>query len=182
MKQLKIVKNAYSVLVVCLIVLGIVLMLWPKTVLGAICKILGILLVVYGLIKVAGYFTDDMYQLAFQFDLGLGIVSMIGGLVMLFRTEPVLEIVSICIGIFILVDAALKIQTSIDAKRFGLEKWWIILSIALLVAIVGILLITIPFKVTSAMVRGIGIVLCLDGILNLLVVQNTVRIIRRYKL
>lgn len=181
MKQLKIVKNAYSVLVVCLIVLGIVLMLWPKTVLGAICKILGILLVVYGLIKVACYFTDDMYQLAFQFDLGLGIVSMIGGLVMLFRTEPVLEIVSICIGIFILVDAALKIQTSIDAKRFGIEKWWIILSIALLVAIVGILLITTPFKAASAMVRGIGIVLCLDGILNLLVVQNTVRMIRRNK-
>lgn len=179
MRQIKIVKSAYSILVVSLVILGLVLLIWPKTTLEVICKIFGIILIICGMIKMLGYFTKDMFQLAFQHDLGLGIVSIIVGFVMLFRTVPMLEVVSTGIGIFILIDAALKIQTAIDAKRFGIQRWWVILSIALVVTIVGILLITIPFQATEIITRLIGINLCLDGFLNLWVVQNTVKIIRR---
>lgn len=179
MRQMKIVKNAYSILTVSLVILGLVLLVWPKTTLEVICKSFGIILLLCGMIKMLGYFTKDKFQLAFQFDLGLGIVSIIVGFVLVFRTEPMLEAVSTCIGIFVLIDGALKIQTAIDAKRFGIQSWWMILSISLVVTVVGILLITIPLQATEFMTRLIGINLCLDGVLNLWVVQNTVKIIRR---
>ena len=71
---------------------------------------------IYGLAKISSYFTKDLFQLAFQFDFGLGIVSMILGALMIFRTAHVVKLLGFCIGIFMVVDAALKIQTAFEAK------------------------------------------------------------------
>ncbi len=179
MRQLKIVRNIYSCLVISLVIFGLVLLFWPKISLGLICKMVGIVFLVYGVIKILGYFTKDMFQLAFQFDLGLGIVSIFFGLVILFGTENLVDVGYTLVGIFILIDAVLKMQTAIEAKRFGLQKWWVILGLSLVVAIVGIVLIAMPWKMTKVVTRLIGINLCLHGLLNLWVIQNTVKIIRR---
>ena len=68
-----------------------------------------------------GIFAKDAYQLAFQFDLALGIVIAIVGIVFVCRTARVVQLLSTCIGIVMLVDATFKIQTSIDSKRFGIS-------------------------------------------------------------
>ena len=179
MRQLRIVKNTYSCLAASLSICGFLLLVWSNTTLELICKIVGIVFLICGMIKILGYFAKDRFQLAFQFDLGLGIVSMLVGLVMLVRTNHLIEVVSIFVGIMILTDAALKIQTALDAKHFGIQRWWIILMISLVVTIVGILLITMAWRTTELVTRLIGINFCLDGFLNLWVVQNTVKIIRR---
>lgn len=179
MRQLKIVKNVYSCLAISFVILGLILLFSPKTTLELLCKIVGIVFLICGMIKILGYFTKDMFQLAFQFDLGIGIVSIVFGMIMLFRTEHLLEVASVFIGIFIMLDAVLRIQTAIEAKQFGIKKWWIILSISLVVTIVGILLITMPWKTTEFVTRLIGINLCMYGFLNLWVVQHTVKSIGR---
>ena len=104
------------------------------------------------------------------------------GAVLIFRTSYMVEILSICVGIFILVDGALKLQTAVDAKKFGIEKWWLILIIALLVSIVGIILMVIPFAAQTVAAWIIGINLVLDGVLNICVVLSTVKTIRRKRL
>ena len=95
------------------------------------------------------------------------------------RDRYIIEILSTAIGIFMLVDGAFKIQTAVEAKRFGIENWWLILVMSFVVAFVGILLLVTPFETASMIVRLIGLNLSLDGILNLFVVRNTVETIRR---
>ena len=51
-----------------------------------ICLIFGIYMIIYGAVKIMGYFAKDAYQLAFQFDLALGIVIAIVGIVFVCRT------------------------------------------------------------------------------------------------
>ena len=80
------------------------------------------------------------------------------------------------------MDGALKLQTAVDARKFGLEKWWLILIIALLVSIVGIILMVIPFAAQTVAAWIIGINLVLDGALNICVVLSTVKTIRRKRL
>ena len=126
----------------------------------------------------SGYFTKDLFQLAFQFDFGLGIVSIIMGALMLFRTEHLVEFLAFCIGVFMLVDAALKIQTAIEAKRFGISSWVWILITAILAGVIGALLLFSPMKTTGVIVRMVGLGICLDGVLNLVVVTNTVKTIK----
>lgn len=126
-------------------------------------------------VKIMGYFAKDAYQLAFQFDLALGIVIAIVGIVFVCRTARVVQLLSTCIGIVMLVDATFKIQTSIDSKRFGISRWWLMLILAVIVAAIGILLILMPGETTRLMVRLIGLNLCMDGILNLVIVIDTVK-------
>ena len=169
------VKNAYTVMTICLIALGAALLFAPQLGLRTLCVVYGVFLIVYGVTKLSGYFAKDLFQLAFQFDLALGIVSIVLGIIIIKKTEYIIEILSTAIGIFMLVDGAFKIQTAVEAKRFGIENWWLIL----VMSFAGILLLVTPFETAGMIVRLIGLNLSLDGILNLFVVRNTVETIRR---
>jgi uncharacterized membrane protein HdeD (DUF308 family) len=175
MNGIKGIKNMYNLLTVCLILVGLILLLAPGIALNTVCIVFGIYLIVYGVVKVIGYFAKDVYQLAFQFDLALGIVAAIVGIVFVCRTSSIVQLLSTCIGIVMLVDATLKIQTALDSKRFGISSWWIMLIMAVIVAALGILLILMPGETTRMMIRLIGLNLCLDGVLNLIIVINTVK-------
>ncbi|MGN1187523.1 MAG: HdeD family acid-resistance protein [Lachnospiraceae bacterium] len=172
--MLKVVKNAYIVSDLCLIAVGVLLLFCPSMALNIMCKIFGAVLVLLGIVKVLGYYTKDIFQLAFQFDFAMGIISMILGIMLITRTTYRVDTLSVGVGIFILVDGTLKIQTASDARRFGIERWWYILIIALAVSTVGLLLLVVPFQTASAVTRIMGLNLVLDGILNILVVQSTV--------
>ena len=52
----------------------------------------------YGAEKIIGYFSRDMYRLAFQFDLALGIFVAIIGVILLLRPGRVLERVDFIVG------------------------------------------------------------------------------------
>ena len=106
------VKNAYTVMTLCLIALGAALLFAPQLGLRTLCVVYGVFLIVYGVTKLSGYFAKDLFQLAFQFDLALGIVSIVLGIIIIEKSEYIIEILSTAIGIFMLVDAALKIQTA----------------------------------------------------------------------
>ena len=164
------VKNAYTVMTICLIALGAALLFMPQLGLKTMCMLYGVFLILYGVTKLSGYFAKDLFQLAFQFDLALGIVSIVLGIIIIKKTEYIIEILSTAIGIFMLVDGAFKIQTAVEAKRFGIENWWLILVMSFAVT---------PFETAGMIVRLIGLNLSLDGILNLFVVRNTVETIRR---
>ena len=84
----------------------------PQLGLRTLCVVYGVFLIVYGVTKLSGYFAKDLFQLAFQFDLALGIVSILLGIIIIEKSEYIIEILSTAIGIFMLVDAALKIQTA----------------------------------------------------------------------
>ena len=75
MQGLKTVKQLYTITTICFIVIGFVLLIWPQIGLDVICKIVGIFLITHGVLRLAGYFSRDLFQLAFQFDLGLAPVS-----------------------------------------------------------------------------------------------------------
>ena len=179
MENLKPLKGAYSVLSICLIGAGILLMINPGIQEDLMYRLCGIILVVFGVVKITGYFSKDLFQLAFQFDLAMGCISCVLGVVFISRPEWTILRVSVCMGIFMLADALLRLQTSIDAKKFGIEKWWTLLIMAIPVAVIGVLLLIMQFESKIYIMRLLGLNLCIDGILNLLTVQSTVKTIRR---
>ena len=91
MNGIKNFKNMYSILTICLILVGAVLLIAPGIALDVVCIIFGIYMIIYGAVKIMGYFAKDAYQLAFQFDLALGIVIAIVGIVFVCRTARVVQ-------------------------------------------------------------------------------------------
>ena len=81
LKQLKLVKNIYIVMSLLFCVLGIFLMARPKSSVKMLCVLMGIMLILYGAIKISGYFTRDAFCLAFQFDLAFGVLLAAVGII-----------------------------------------------------------------------------------------------------
>lgn len=173
---LKIAKNGYIVMAVIFCALGIFLMANPKGAMKIIFVLAGILFIADGIIKIIGYFSRDFYCLAFQFDLGFGILMIAMGVLILVRREAILRLIFVIAGLLILADALLRIQMSVEAKKFGLNLWWAILIVAIVTGVFGMLLVIDPAGGANLSVIFAGIAFLLEGILKLCVVIYTVKL------
>ncbi|MCI8638259.1 MAG: hypothetical protein HFG41_03705 [Coprococcus sp.] len=171
-------KTGYIVMSLLLCALGIVLIAVPGLSALVICRVGGAILVLFGIVKIVGYFSKDLYRLAFQYDLAFGILLIALGMILIFRSNIMLNIVCIFLGISILTDALLKIQIAIDSKAFGINRWWMILTAAVLTGIIGFLLVLRPLESMQAMMMLLGLSLLTEGILNLITILSVVKIIR----
>ena len=173
---LKIARNGYIVMAVVFCALRIFLMAVPEKAVKIICVLAGILFLADGIIKIIGYFSRDFYCLAFQFDLGFGILMIAVGILILVRREAILRLIFVIFGLVILTDALLRIQMSVEAKKFGLKLWWAVLLIAVATGIFGMLLLVDPAGGAKLTVIFTGVAFLLEGILKLCVVVYTVKI------
>ncbi len=174
-------KIGYIVISAALCVLGIMLIAIPDfsaSLFGMIC---GILLILFGIVRLTGYFSRDLYRLAFQYDLPLGILLIIMGIVMLIHPSSLAAFISIALGIFILSDGLFKIQIAWDSRKFGISKWWLILTLAIVTGICGLLLLLSPGEGSRILMIVLGITLLSEGILNFSTVISAVKIIAHQK-
>ena len=81
-------------------------------------------------------------------------------------------------GVCVLADGLLKIQTAIDARVFGVSKWWLILAAAVAADIAGFFLIINPVDSASVLAVILGITLFMEGLLNLVTVLVAVKIVK----
>lgn len=171
-------KIGYIVISAALCVLGVLLIALPDfsaALLGIIC---GVILTLFGVVKLIGYFSKDLYRLAFQYDLTFGIVLIAIGIVILVRPESVLNFICIALGLTILADGVSKVRTSFEAKRFGIREWWLILASAILTGGMGLVLMFRPAESVRVMMIILGVTLLLEGILNFCTVITAVKIIK----
>ena len=141
--------------------------------------ITGAFLIGIGAVKIMNYFVNDVYGLAFQFDLALGMIDIILGIILILHPDSVLALLELILGVLFVVDGNFKLQTAVEAKRFGLSRWWTILIAALLTITAGLLLITNPLIGVLAMTVILGISMVTDGILNLLVALYAIKLVKR---
>ena len=80
-----------------------------------------------------------------------------------------------------MADALLKIQISIDAKVFGISKWWLILAAAILTGVFGFLLVLHPSESIPVVMVLLGLALIAEGVLNIVTILTAVKIIRRQR-
>ncbi len=171
-------KIGYLVISAALCVLGLVLILYPAFSASALGVICGILLIVFGCVKLVGFFSKDLYRLAFQYDLLFGILLMALGIALLARPVYLMNFLSVMLGLSILTDGLFKTQIAMDAKAFGIRLWWLVLAAAVLACILGGTLIFRPGEGSYALTIWLGIALLAEGVLNMSTIITTVKIIR----
>lgn len=137
---------------------------------------LGILLAMCGAAKMFGYFSNDLYRLAFQYDLAVGGFCIVLSLVAIFTPEEMYGVLPLLITLYVLFDALLKLQMAFDARGFGMKSWIaILITAAVLCAAVlfaGASLLAELFRPMLA----VGLALLLDGLENTWITAHTVRI------
>ena len=177
-QSIRAAKISYVVMSSLFCLLGIVLIAWPGLSVSAIGIAAGILLVILGAVKLLGYFSRDLYRLAFQFDLALGLLLLALGVVVLSRPVRAMSFLCLVLGIAVLSEGLFKLQMAVDARRFGLKSWWLILTFAALAGLFGLLLTFRPVEGARMLTVLLGIALLSDGVLNLITALCAVKVLR----
>ncbi len=176
-KRIWTAKVGYIVISILISVLGIVLITVPDFSASLLCRLGGGILILFGIVKIIGYCSNDLYRLAFQYDLAIGILLIALGAVLMLRTRIMTNAICILLGIYTLADALLKIQISIDSKAFGIRQWWLILVVAIMTGTIGFLLVLRPSESTRVAMILLGLALLMEGVLNSITVLTSVKII-----
>ena len=134
-------------------------------------------MVICGAIKLGGYFSKDLFRLAFQYDLAFGILLIAVGIITLCHPGEAMTFLCVMFGIPVLADGLFKIQVAVEDKRFGISQWWLVLLLAVLTGVIGLLLVLRPAEGARVMVMLMGASLLLDGALNLSVALCAVKVV-----
>lgn len=178
MTPMRVAKTGYVVMSVVFCVVGVLFIALPARSAVMIGRVLGAAMVVFGAVKLVGYFSRDLYRLAFQYDLEFGILLIALGVIVLLRTDGVMDFICIAAGVAILADGLFKIQIAIDSRRFGIRDWWLILALAVVAGGVGLMLIFRPWESVQVLTVLLGAALLAEGVLNLCVALSAVKIVK----
>lgn len=174
---MRIAKIGYIVMSVMFCIAGALFIALPDISITMIGISMGIAMIVFGIVKLVGYFSRDLFRLAFQFDLEFGILLLVLGLIVLIRPDDLMSFICIALGISILTDGLFKVQIALDSKRFGIKSWWVILALAVVAGTIGVFLIFRSAKSAQFLTVLLGVSILAEGILNLYTVISTVLII-----
>lgn len=175
---MRVAKTGYIAVSILLAVLGIVLIAWPTFSVNALGVICGILLILFGGVRLVGYFSKDLYRLAFQYDMPFGILLIILGIIMLIHPGNLASFICVVFGLSVLISSLFNIQTALDAKKFGINQWWLIFALSVIAAVWGLILVFRPSEAADVMAVLLGITLLFESAVNICTVVTSVKIVK----
>lgn len=157
---------AYSIATsVITIATGIFLLLYPKLSDKILGIIVGIIFLIEGINSIYKYFHREGAKL-YNLNLVFGVIYSVLGVVIILVPSTVVGFIAVCLGLYMIVNGASKVNYALWLKRGEEDSWLVTLATGILVAIVGILVIFNPF-VTLTLTKLAGAFLIITGILDL---------------
>lgn len=169
-------KTGYMVLAALFCIMGIAMLALPNITLDMIGWGAGAIIAAFGIVRIIGHYSGDPYGLAFQHEPVLGVLAIALGSVLMFRRSIAVNVLGLVLGVELLADNLFKVQTAMEARRFGLGTWWLMLALAVVAVIAGILLIVCPFEGMRVWVRVMGISLLSQGVMSFCVALCAIHI------
>ena len=165
--MLRYTKSGMMLLSIAYIIIGMMLLIMPQTSLLWICYAFGAVVLVTGIVCLIQYARIRGTGFTAPFMLVGGVITAGLGIFTLAKPQVVASFLPIVFGIFILVDGLSRVGTAIDlAKRKG-QKWWMLLLLSVVSVALGALLVLHPFDAAVSVVMVCGILLIVEGALNL---------------
>lgn len=162
---------------VIFVVAGLLLALVPDFEGSGIFRntVVGVAGIIIGATGIYGYFSNDMYRLAFQLDFALGIFNVLFGILLIINPVQLSVLLPTAVSILTILDGGNKSQMAIEGKQFGIEKWYLVLISAILEIATGIVLIVLAYHELDVRV-WMGVAMGLIGVINFWTTMYTVRV------
>jgi uncharacterized membrane protein HdeD (DUF308 family) len=181
-KLIRTAKTGYLVLAALFCVMGIAMLALPNITVDMIGWGAGAIIAAFGIVRIIGHYSRDPYGLAFQHDPSLGVLAIALGSALMFRRNLPVNVLGLVLGVELVADNLFKVQTAMEARRFGLGAWWLLLALAAVAIVAGSLLIACPFQDTPALIRAMGLSLLTQGLLSVCVALCAIRVPTRQRL
>lgn len=145
-------------------VLGIFLIAWPEAVIQVLAYVVGIFFVVKGGYDIISYFIVKGQYDFFNNSLLSGIIAILVGITALVMGPEIANIFRIIIGIWMIYQSIVHVNTSIKLYAAKINIWKYVLILALCMAVIGVF---ITFY-TGAVITLIGWLMIVTGIIGII--------------
>ena len=116
-----------------LFIIGICLLFWSDEVIKAVSILLGSLFILYGVMTIIKYFKTEPRSVLL---ISIGIISIVIGIILLFRKNIITETISFIVGIFIIISSIGSLTNAIEQKS---KNYMIGIGLSVTGIIIGVL-------------------------------------------
>ncbi|MBQ3440802.1 DUF308 domain-containing protein [Candidatus Saccharibacteria bacterium] len=148
---------------IALIILGILCIVWPDTIVKILAYILGVFFIIRGAYNIINYFIVGGQRDFFNNSLLSGVVAVLIGIAALLIGENIAGIFRIVLGILIIYESLVRINTASKLASVGVDSWRYIVCVALIMLVLGIF---VTFN-SGAVVTLIGWIMIVTGIIGI---------------
>lgn len=167
----------YSLITAILsILVGLVLIFLPAVSNKVVGIIIGVVILIFGINAVYKYFHRDGAKI-YSLNIVFGVLYSILGVVIILYPYSVMEFVTVCLGLFIIINGATKVNYGLWLKRGSEDSWLVTLVTGIFLVVLGIMVVFNPFSAFT-LTQLSGAFLIIVGILN---VSDTILFKKRAK-
>ena len=167
----------YSLITAILsIIVGLVLIFLPAVSNNVVCIIIGVIFLIFGINSIYKYFHRDGAKI-YSLNIVFGVLYSILGVVIILYPYSVMSFVTVCLGLFVIINGATKINYGIWLKRGSEDSWLVTLVTGIFLVVLGIMLVFNPFSALT-LTQISGAFLMIVGVLN---VSDTILFKKRSK-
>lgn len=167
----------YSLITAILsIIVGLVLVFLPAVSNKVVGIIIGVIFLIFGINAIYKYFHRDGAKL-YSLNIVFGVLYSILGVVIILYPYSVMNFVTVCLGLFVIINGATKINYGIWLKRGSEDSWLVTLVTGIFLVVLGIMLVFNPFSALT-LTQISGAFLMIVGVLN---VSDTILFKKRSK-
>lgn len=158
-----------------LLVIGLLLFIRPETTISLISYIFGGILVVIGTNSLINYYRGKEYVSTFE--IVYGVLSIIGGLIVILNPRAIASLIPLVLGIWIVVSSLIKLKYTWEgAGKTRTGTISLIITVSML--ILGVILVFNPFSGAVMITKMIGLFLMIYSILDItqsFIIKNDVK-------
>lgn len=173
MEIIKKAKWLYIALSVIYLTVGIVLLIYPTQTIDAITRIIGITAIALGIYEMLKFIFRKSTDFVKVLSLFAGIFSFICGIILLINPNFIRTFLPVIIGVYIVLDSAFKLMTSIELRNAGSKVWWGVFFLALAGVIFGFIIVFNAKEISALVIRLIGVSLIIESVENIFAVIST---------
>ena len=158
-------KSAWSAIIesLAILILGILFISWPDMMIQIIAYVVGIFFIVKGTFQVINYFVEKGQNDFFNNGLLMGVVSVLIGIAALVIGEDIANIFRIVVGIFLIYESLVRINTAIKLSSAGIPIWKYVLLLAIVILVLGVF---VTFNDIAAVIGWMMIIAGIIGIIG----------------
>jgi uncharacterized membrane protein HdeD (DUF308 family) len=171
--------KGYSILTALIvIVVGVLLFIWPGTMIITFTKVLGGTIAAIGVLQLIRSLTDSMRN---PLKTSLAICVLVFGAWVFMFPDAVSRFIPVMLGILLMVHGIDTIFTAVSARQFQLSNWLYLLIMGILTVVGGVLCIGLSAWIRDTGMMFLGAILVYDGISSLFVTAKVGRAEKKYK-
>lgn len=147
-----------------ILILGILFVAWPGITTLVIANVLGAIFIISGIYQIINYFVVKGQNDFFNNSLLTGVIALLIGIAAIVLGEGIADVFRIVIGIWMIYEAFVRINTSIKLHAAGIKIWSYVLILAIIMLALGIF---VTFN-RGAVITLIGWMMILTGVIGII--------------